>query len=121
MYRPGSHSSSGAYGDRYEDDRYGSREEDRSDHGYGREREWGYRDDDRYSREGDRYGKDYEERYRKDGYRDDEYHRRSVDDGQYGSRSRSSDRDHDHNVDDDGQRSSGYVPEIAKKKTSNKI
>ncbi|KAL9316901.1 hypothetical protein ACSQ67_013418 [Phaseolus vulgaris] len=107
MYRPGSHSSSGAYGDRYEDDRYGSREEDRSDHGYGREREWGYRDDDRYSREGDRYGKDYEERYRKDGYRDDEYHRRSVDDGQYGSRSRSSDRDHDHNVDDDGQRSSG--------------
>ncbi|ESW14608.1 hypothetical protein PHAVU_007G002500 [Phaseolus vulgaris] len=107
MYRPGSHSSSGAYGDRYEDDRYRSREEDRSDHGYGREREWGYRDDDRYSREGDRYGRDNEESYRKDGYRDDEYHRRSVDDGQYGSRSRSSDRDHDHNVDDDGQRSSG--------------
>jgi len=99
MYRPGSHSSSGAYGDRYEDDRYGSREEDRSDHGYGREREWGYRDDDRYSR---------------DGYRDDEYRRRSVDDDQYGSRSRGSDRDHDHNnFDDDGQRSSRYVPEIA--------
>ncbi|CAJ1977807.1 unnamed protein product [Sphenostylis stenocarpa] len=106
MYRPGSHSSGGNYGDRYEDDRYGSREEDRSDHGYGREREWGYRDDDRYSGEGDNYGNDYEERYRRDGYRDDEYRRRSVDDDQYGSRSRSSDRDHDHNVNADGQRSS---------------
>ncbi|WVY93822.1 hypothetical protein V8G54_032910, partial [Vigna mungo] len=81
-------------------------EEDRSDHGYGREREWGYRDDDRYNRERERYGKDYEERYRRDDNRDDEYRRRSVDDDQYGSRSKSSDRDHDHNVDDDGQRSS---------------
>ncbi|BAT93522.1 hypothetical protein LR48_Vigan02g275400 [Vigna angularis] len=106
MYRPGSRSSSGSYGDRYEDDRYGSREEDRSDHGYGREREWGYRDDYRYSRERERYGKDYEESYRRDDNRDDEYRRRSVDDDQYGSGSKSSDRDHDHNVDDDGQRSS---------------
>ncbi|TKY50545.1 Clathrin interactor EPSIN 2 [Spatholobus suberectus] len=104
--RPGSYSSSGAYGDRYEDDRYGSREEDRSGYGYSREREWGYRDDDRYGREGDRYGRDYEERYSRDGYKDDEYSRRSVDDDQYGSRSRSSDRDHDRSFDDDGQRSS---------------
>ncbi|KAL2950567.1 hypothetical protein AAZX31_20G232500 [Glycine max] len=91
MYRPGSFSSSGSYGDRYEDDRYGSMEEDRSGYGYGREKEWGYRDDDRYGR---------------DGYRDDEYRRRSVDDDQYGSRSRRSFRDRDHNFDDDGQHSS---------------
>ncbi|KAH1140731.1 hypothetical protein GYH30_029551 [Glycine max] len=105
MYRPGSYSSIGSYGDRYEDDRYGSREEDRSGYGYGREKEWGYRDDDQYSSNRDRYGRDYEERYSRDGYRDDEY-RRSVDDDQYGSRNRRSDRDHDHNFDDDGQRSS---------------
>ncbi|KAL2563677.1 hypothetical protein AAZV13_20G204900 [Glycine max] len=91
MYRPGSFSSSGSYGDRYEDDRYGSMEEDRSGYGYGREKEWGYRDDDRYGR---------------DGYRDDEYRRRSVDDDQYGSRSRRSFRDRDHNFNDDGQHSS---------------
>ena len=95
MYRPGSFSSSGSYGDRYEDDRYGSMEEDRSGYGYGREKEWGYRDDDRYGR---------------DGYRDDEYRRRSVDDDQYGSRSRRSFRDRDHNFNDDGQHSSRYVP-----------
>ncbi|XP_020210216.1 clathrin interactor EPSIN 2 isoform X2 [Cajanus cajan] len=106
MYRPGSYSSSGAYGDRYEDDRYGNREEDRSGYGYGREREGGYRDNDPYSRDGDRYGRDYEERYSRDGYRDDEYRGRSVDEDQYGSRSRNSDRDHDHNFDDDGHRSS---------------
>lgn len=113
MYKPGSDSSSGAYGDRYDDDRYGSREEDRSGYGYGygRERELGYRDDDQYSRDGDRYGKDYEERYSRDGYRDDEYsgRSRSADDYQYGSRSRSSDRDHDRGYDDDGQHSSRYV------------
>ncbi|KAL2323816.1 hypothetical protein Fmac_022874 [Flemingia macrophylla] len=106
MYRPGSYSSSGAYGDRYEDDRYGNRDEDRSGYGYGREREGSYKDDDRYSHDGDRYGRDYEERYSRDGYRDDEYRRRSVDEDQYGSRSRNSDRDHDHNFYDDGQRSS---------------
>ncbi|CAL0320688.1 unnamed protein product [Lupinus luteus] len=95
-------------GDRYDDDRYGSREEDRSGSGYGREREWGSRDGDQYSREGDRYGRDYEERSSRDGYRDDEYSGRnqSVDDYQYGSRSRSSDGDHDRGYDDDVQRSS---------------
>ncbi|XP_061360191.1 clathrin interactor EPSIN 2-like [Gastrolobium bilobum] len=108
MYRPGSYSSSGAYGDRYDDDRYGSKEEDRSGYGNGQEGEWRYRDDDRYSRDGDRYGRGYEERYSRDGYKDDEYRGRSqsVDDYQYGSRSRSSDRDHDRSYDDDGQRSS---------------
>ncbi|KAE9589311.1 hypothetical protein Lalb_Chr21g0307671 [Lupinus albus] len=95
-------------GDRYDDDRYGSREEDRSGSGYGREREWGSRDGDQYSREGDRYGRDYEERSSRDGYRDDEYSGRnqSVDDYQYGSRSRSSDGDHDRGYDGDVQRSS---------------
>ncbi|KAL5537946.1 hypothetical protein UlMin_046062 [Ulmus minor] len=95
MYRPG-----GGYGDRYDDDRYGGRDEDRN--GYGREREWGYRDEDRYGRngdsyghDGDRYGREYEERYGRDGYREDDYRGRSqsVDDNQYGTRSRSSDRD----------------------------
>ncbi|KAG7995190.1 hypothetical protein I3843_01G096100 [Carya illinoinensis] len=117
MYRPGSYSSTGGYGDRYDDDRYegryGSRDEDRN--GYGREREAGYRDDDRYgrygdsySRDGDRYGKDNEERYNRDGYRDDDYRGRSqsADDYQYGSRSRSFDRDRDRAFDDDGQYSS---------------
>ncbi|XP_020220042.1 clathrin interactor EPSIN 2 [Cajanus cajan] len=104
MYRPGSYSSSGAYGDRYDDDRYGSREEDRNGYGYGREKEWGYRDDDRNSRDGDRYGRDYEERYGRDGYRDDDYRGRSRSvDYQQESRSRSSDRDR---YDDDGQHSS---------------
>ncbi|XP_030507992.2 clathrin interactor EPSIN 2 isoform X1 [Cannabis sativa] len=110
MYRPGS--SPGGYGDRYEDERYGSRDDDR----YGRngEREWGYKDDDRYSRNGDSYtrdgdrnGRDYEERYGKDGYRDDDYRGRSqsVDDN-YGTRSRSSDRDRERSSFDDGQYSS---------------
>ena len=103
MYRPGS----GEYGDKYDYDRHGSREEDHN--GYGRDREYGYRDDDRYgrygdsnSRDGDRYGRDYEDRYSKDGYRDDDYRgrSRSVDGDQYGTRSRSSDRDHA--FDDDG-------------------
>lgn len=110
MYRPGSHSSSGACGDRYEDDHYGSKEEDRSGYGYGREGEWGYRDDDRYSRDGDRYGRDFEEGSSRDGYGDGEYHTRSVDEDQYGSKSRSSDRDHDRNFDEDGRHSSQYVP-----------
>ncbi|KAG5002404.1 hypothetical protein JHK87_023476 [Glycine soja] len=104
MYRPGSYSSSGAYGDRYDDDRYGSREEDRNGYGYGKEREWGNRDDDRHSRDGDRYGRDYEDRYGRDGYRDDDYRGRSRSvDYQYDTRSRSSDRDR---YDDDGQHSS---------------
>ncbi|BAT82952.1 Clathrin interactor EPSIN 3 EPSIN-related 3 [Vigna angularis] len=105
MYRPGSYSGSGAYGDRYDDDRYGSREEDRNGYGYGKEREWGYKDDDRNSRDGDRYGRDYEDRYGRDGYRDDDYRGRSqsADRHQHESRSRSSDRDR---YDDDGQNSS---------------
>ncbi|KAM7487046.1 hypothetical protein LguiA_003055 [Lonicera macranthoides] len=108
MYRPGSYSSTGGYGDRYDDDRYGSRDEDRN--GYGRER-----DDDRYGRygdsygrDGDRYGRDYEDRSNRDGYRDDDYRgrSRSDDDYNYGSRSRSADRDRDRAYEDDGQYSS---------------
>ncbi|XVE84558.1 hypothetical protein DITRI_Ditri17bG0022900 [Diplodiscus trichospermus] len=106
MYRPGS----GGYGDRYDYDRYGSRDEDQN--GYGRGREYGYRDDDQYgrygdsnSRDGDRYGRDYEDRYGRDGYRDDDYRGRSVDGDQYGTRSRSSDRDRA--FDDDGASSQG--------------
>ncbi|XP_054805746.1 clathrin interactor EPSIN 3-like isoform X2 [Prosopis cineraria] len=106
MYRPGSYSGGGGYGDRYDGDRYGSRDEDRYGYGYGREREYGYREDDRHSRDGDRYGRDNEERYSRDGYRDDEYQGRSpgADDYQRGSRSRSADMDR--NYDDDGQHSS---------------
>ncbi|KAM3337497.1 clathrin interactor EPSIN 2 isoform X1 [Capsicum galapagoense] len=106
MYRPG------GYGDRFDEDRYGGRDEERN--GYGREREWGYRDEDRYgrygdsnSRDGDRYGRDYDEHSR-DGHKDDDYRgrSRSVDDYSYGSRSRSSDRYREQTNDDDGQYSS---------------
>ncbi|XP_010525787.1 PREDICTED: clathrin interactor EPSIN 2 [Tarenaya hassleriana] len=99
MYRP-----SGGYGDKYDyESRYGGRDEERSS--YGREREYGYRDDDRYSRDGDRYSRDSESQYGKDGYRDDDYRGRSRSvDYQYGSRSRSSDRDRA--GEDDGQSSS---------------
>lgn len=45
MYRPGSQSGSGGYGDRFDEDRYGGRDDERN--GYGREREWGYRDEDK--------------------------------------------------------------------------
>lgn len=117
MYRPGT----GGYGDRYDEERseghFGSREEDRN--GYGREREWGNKDDDRYgrysdpyNRDGDRYGKEYEERYGRDGFREDEFRGRSKsvdDDYPYGSRSRSSDRDRDRSFNDDGQLSSRFV------------
>ncbi|GER45693.1 ENTH/VHS family protein [Striga asiatica] len=101
-YRPGS----GGYGDRYDDDRYGNRDDDRNS--YGREREWGSRDDDRYGRDGDRYGKDYEERSGRDGYRDDDYRGRgqSTNEYNYGSRSRSADRDRSRSSEDDGQYSS---------------
>ncbi|KAK4354930.1 hypothetical protein RND71_027124 [Anisodus tanguticus] len=112
MYRPGSHSGSGGYGDRFDEDRYGGRDEERN--GYGREREWGNRDEDKYgrygdsnSRDGDRYGRDYDDRSR-DGCKDDDSRgrSRSTDDYNYGSRSRSSDRYTDHANDDDGQYSS---------------
>ncbi|WJZ87977.1 hypothetical protein VitviT2T_007318 [Vitis vinifera] len=116
MYRPSSYSSSGGYGDRYDDDRYEGRygrDEDRN--GYGREREWGSRDDDRYGRngdsygpEGDRYGRDSDERYGRDGYKDDDYRGRSRrnEDYQYGSRSRSADRDRDRAFDEESNHSS---------------
>ncbi|CAA0819819.1 Clathrin interactor EPSIN 2 [Striga hermonthica] len=102
MYRPGS----GGYGDRYDDDRYGNRDDDRNS--YGREREWGSRDDDRYGRDGDRYGKDYEERSGRDGYRENDYRGRgqSTDEYSYESRSRSADRDRSRSSEDDGQYSS---------------
>ncbi|KAJ8755448.1 hypothetical protein K2173_019246 [Erythroxylum novogranatense] len=106
MYRPGS----GGYGDRYEDDRYGNRDDDRN--GYGRDRDYNYKDDDRYgrygdsySRDGDRYGREYEDRYSRDGYRDDDYRGRSQSDDGYGSRGRSADRERNHGYDDDGQSS----------------
>ncbi|XP_044499807.1 clathrin interactor EPSIN 2-like [Mangifera indica] len=103
MYRPGGYDDKYDY-DHYEG-RYGSRDDD---NGYGRERDYGYKNDDRYSRngdsygrDGDRYGRDYEDRYGRDGYRDDDYRgSNSVDRYQDGS-TRSSDRNHV----DDGQSS----------------
>ncbi|KAL8122448.1 clathrin interactor EPSIN 2-like isoform X1 [Apium graveolens] len=118
-------SMGGMYGERYDDERYkgryGVKYEDRN--GYGRERDWGSRDNDRYgsygdsnSRDGDwyvrdygdRYVRDYEGRYGRDGYRDDDSRGRSpsMDDYNYGPRSRSSDRDRDRSYEDDGQYSS---------------
>ncbi|KAF3457400.1 hypothetical protein FNV43_RR02057 [Rhamnella rubrinervis] len=111
MYRPG------GYGDRYDDDRYEGRYGGRDEYRNGREREMGYRDEDRYGRngdpyrDGDRYGREYEDRYGRDAYRDDDYRGRSqnIDDYLYGSRSRSSDRDRDRDrsIDDDGHSSRG--------------
>ncbi|CAN6233016.1 unnamed protein product [Urochloa humidicola] len=77
----GTHRSPGRYGGGYDNDRYegsyGSRYDNRN--GNGRDREYGYRDDDRYggpgdtpNREGDRYSRDSNERYGRD-YREDEY------------------------------------------------
>ncbi|GFY92852.1 ENTH/VHS family protein [Actinidia rufa] len=109
MHRP----NTGGYDDDRYDGRYGSRDDDRN--GYGREREWGSRDDDRsgkygdtYGRDGDRYSRDSDERSGRDGYRDDDYRgrSRSIDDYQYGSRSRSSDREKDRAYEDDGHYSS---------------
>ncbi|XP_057499152.1 clathrin interactor EPSIN 2-like isoform X1 [Actinidia eriantha] len=109
MHRP----NTGGYDDDRYDGRYGSRDDDRN--GYGREREWGSRDDDRsgkygdtYGRDGDRYSRDSDERSGRDGYRDDDYRgrSRSIDDYQYGSRSRSSDRERDRAYEDDGHYSS---------------
>lgn len=121
MYKSGSHPSMEEYGEKYDDERYkgryGGSYEDRN--GYGRERDWGSRDNDRYgnygdlnSRDGDWYARDYgdryEGRYGREGYRDDDSRGRSpsMDDYNYGRRSRSSDRYRDHSYDDDGQYSS---------------
>ncbi|PSS35893.1 Clathrin interactor EPSIN like [Actinidia chinensis var. chinensis] len=109
MHRP----NTGGYDDDRYDGRYGRGDDDRN--GYGREREWGSRDDDRsgrygdaYGRDGDRYSRDSDERSGRDGYRDDDYRgrSRSIDDYQYGSRSRSSDRERDRAYEDDGHYSS---------------
>ncbi|XP_039137943.1 clathrin interactor EPSIN 2-like isoform X3 [Dioscorea cayenensis subsp. rotundata] len=102
----------GGYGDRYDDDRYGNREDDRN--GYGKERDWGSRDDDRYgrskdpySRDGDRYGRDLDDRCVRDSYRDGDYRGRGNDDYQYGSRNRrSTDRDTERSHEDDDRYSS---------------
>uniref|UniRef100_A0A7N0RC99 ENTH domain-containing protein n=1 Tax=Kalanchoe fedtschenkoi TaxID=63787 RepID=A0A7N0RC99_KALFE len=103
MYRPNSYS--GGYGDRFEDDQ----------NGYGKDRESGYREDDRYGRfgdsynhDGDRYSRDSDERCDRDGYRDDDYRgrSRSVEGQKYGSRSRSYDRVRDCAYEDDGNYSS---------------
>ncbi|KAL6503600.1 hypothetical protein OROGR_025523 [Orobanche gracilis] len=108
IHRPGS----GGYGDRYDDDRYGNRDDDGNN--YAREKEWGPRDEDRhgrygesYSGDGDRYNKDYE-RHGRDGYRDDDYQGRgqSIDEYRYGSRSKSTDREMSHSNEDDGHYSS---------------
>lgn len=108
MYRPGSYSNPGGYGDRYDEDRYGGRDDDRN--GYGREREWGGNEDrygrDSYGREGDRYGREYDERYTRDGYRDDDYSGRNRSTDEYNSGSRSSEKERDHAYDDDAQYSS---------------
>ncbi|EOA23429.1 hypothetical protein CARUB_v10016612mg [Capsella rubella] len=69
----GMHRPSGGYGDKYDyEGRYGDIDEARSS--YGREREYGYKDDDKSSRDGDRYSRDSED------IKDDEYHGRSRDD-----------------------------------------
>jgi len=58
MYKPGSYSGSGGYGEKYDYDRYEGRSRDDDQNGYGRERDYSYRDDDRYGRNGDSYSRD---------------------------------------------------------------
>ncbi|WOL12948.1 clathrin interactor EPSIN 2-like [Canna indica] len=120
--RPGSYSSTGGYGDRYDDDRYESRYANRDEdrYGNGKDREWGYRDDDRsnrsgdsYGREGDRYGRYSDERYGRDGYKDDDYRERhGNDDYQYRSRNRSLSRDRSIDDDDRSTRSGGRADDL---------
>ncbi|CAN6279669.1 unnamed protein product [Urochloa humidicola] len=112
----GTHRSPGGYGGGYDNDRYegsyGSRYDNRN--GNGREREYGYRDDDRYggpgdtpNREGDRYSRDSNERYGRD-YREDEY-KGSHSNHEYaeGSGRRSYGRERDSYGDDEAYSSRG--------------
>ncbi|KAK3159406.1 hypothetical protein QOZ80_2AG0149730 [Eleusine coracana subsp. coracana] len=111
----GTHRSPGRYGGSYDNDRdryegsYGSRSDNRN--GYGREREYGYRDDDRYggpgdtpNRDGDRYSRDSNERYR-----EDEYNKGSHSNHEYadGSGRRSYGRERDSYGDDEAYSSRG--------------
>ncbi|RWW05895.1 hypothetical protein BHE74_00014415 [Ensete ventricosum] len=88
-----------------------NKDKDEDRYGNGKEREWGYKDDDKYGRsrdsfggEGDRYGRYADERYGRDSNRDDDYRRgRGNDDYQYGSRNRSLSRDR--SLDDDDRSS----------------
>ncbi|XP_006364669.1 clathrin interactor EPSIN 2 [Solanum tuberosum] len=108
MHRPGSYSSSGGYGDRYEEERYRGRDEERN--GHGREKEWGYRDEEKYGRygnsyshDGDRYGRGYDDRSQ-DENRDDDHRGRSQSVDDYSNDSRSTSYDNrDRAYDDDGQ------------------
>ncbi|XP_062221631.1 clathrin interactor EPSIN 2-like [Phragmites australis] len=109
----GTHRSPGGYGGGYDNDRYeGGRYDNRN--GYGREREYGYRDDDRYggpgdtpNREGDRYSRDSNERYGRD-YREDEF-KGSGSNHEYaeGSGRRSYGRERDSYGDDEAYSSRG--------------
>lgn len=95
--------------------RYGNRDDNRK--GYGRERDWGHRGDDKYGRgrdsygQGeDHYGRDANDHYSKDGYRNDVCKASGVNgDNHYASRDRSSDRKKDHHFEDDDQYSSRYA------------
>lgn len=111
----GTHRSPGRYGGGYDNDRYegsyGSRYDNRN--GNGREREYGYRDDDRYGGPGDtpnredRYSRDSNERYGRD-YREDEY-KGSGSNHEYaeGSGRRSYGRERDSYGDDEAYSSRG--------------
>ena len=102
MYR----SRTGGYDERYEG-QYGSYDGDKNVDSFGRERDYGFRDD-RSGRNEDSYSRGYEGRYNRAGYKDDDYRgrSRSIDDHQYGSRSRSFDRDGERTYDDDSHVSS---------------
>ncbi|TVU27796.1 hypothetical protein EJB05_19297 [Eragrostis curvula] len=110
----GTHRSPGRYGSGYDDryeGSYGSRSDNRN--GYGREREYGYRDDDRYGgpgdtpnregREGDRYSRDSNERYREDEYKGSHSNHEYAD----GSGRRSYGRERDSYGDDEAYSSRG--------------
>nr|XP_009418343.1 PREDICTED: clathrin interactor EPSIN 2-like isoform X3 [Musa acuminata subsp. malaccensis] len=117
----GSTGRPGGYSDHCEDDRYesrnASRDEDR--YGNGKEREWGYKDDDRYNRDRDSYGREgdrssvySDEHHGRDGFRDDDSRGgHGNDDYQDGSRNRSIDDDDRYSSRSGGGRSDSVPPE----------
>ncbi|VFQ92315.1 unnamed protein product [Cuscuta campestris] len=97
VHRPSSYSSTRGYGEGRYSGHYGSRDDNRI--GYGKERGWSHRDEDiygdSYGRHGERYDREYEERNSHYAYTDSDYRgsgtSKSID--EYGSRSKSFERE----------------------------
>lgn len=117
-YKPGSYSSASGYGDRYDDDHYEGRSGGRDDdlNVYGRGKDLGYRDDDRYgrggdfNRYGDGFGRDSDDHPGRGSYKnDDNRGGRGNDEYQFGPRSKSFDKEKDHSYEEDDSYSYRYI------------